>query len=146
MRNPEILSLLKGGDRRSIGRSARVTAIVSKNPRLFPKLIAGLWASDPLIRMRAADAAEKITRKNPEWLTPHKRNLLGLMTESLEQELRWHLAVIIPRLKLTPKEVNAVTSCLESYLEDRSSLVRTLALPGLCDLAEEHPNLRSEVI
>jgi len=146
MRNQEILSLLKGGDRRSIGRSDRVTVIVSKNPKLFSKLIAGLWSSDPLIRMRAADAAEKITRKNPDRLTPHKKTLLGLMAESLDQELRWHLAVMIPRLRLTPKEVHAVTSYLESYLEDRSSIVRTLALQGLCDLAEGHPNLRSEVI
>src|ERR1700732_1747196 len=92
------LLLLEGGDRRTIGSSAQVAATVVKNPRLFRKLIFGLWSPDPLVRMRAADAAEKVTRKNPEVLTPHKKELLGLMTETTQQELRWHLAVMIPRL------------------------------------------------
>src|SRR4029077_16667487 len=68
MPSENILALLQGGDRRSIGRSVKVVTIVSKNPRLFPKLIAGLWSADPLVRIRAADAAEKITRRNRELL------------------------------------------------------------------------------
>ena len=59
MREGDILSLLKGGDRRSIGRADRVAEIVSKNRKLFPQLMAGLWSDDDLVRMRAADAAEK---------------------------------------------------------------------------------------
>jgi hypothetical protein len=41
---------------------------------LFPELIAGLWSDDPLVRMRAADAAEKVTRGNHEILQPYKKN------------------------------------------------------------------------
>jgi hypothetical protein len=89
-----ILALLKGGDRRSIGRSDQVAAIVSWNPGLFPVLIAGLWCDDPLVRMRAADATEKVTRKSPELLWPHKKELLGLMTEAKDPELRWHLCCL----------------------------------------------------
>jgi len=63
-----------------IGRSDQVAAMVSKAPELFPELIAGLWSEDPLVRMRAADAAEKVTRKNRELLLPYKRELLGLMS------------------------------------------------------------------
>src|SRR5271154_6453980 len=72
-----ILARLKGGDRRTIGRADEVAAHVTKNPRLFPQLIAGLWSDDPLVRMRAADATEKVTRENPKFLPPYKKDLLG---------------------------------------------------------------------
>src|SRR5713226_2242600 len=141
-----ILSRLEGADRRTIGRSDEVAAIVSKNPELFPRLIAGLWSEDPLVRMRAADATEKVTRKNREFLQPYKKELLGLMADAEEQELRWHLAVIVPRLLLNIKERQLATSLLNSYLEDRSSIVRTFALQGLADLAQDDPGIRPTVI
>jgi len=141
-----ILSRLQGGDRRMIGRSDEVAAIVSKNPRLFPGLIAGLWSEDPLVRMRAADATEKVTRRNREFLQPYKKELLGLMADAKEQELRWHLAVMVPRLLLTAKERRRAISLLNSYLEDRSSIVRTFALQGLADLAQDDPSIRPTVI
>jgi hypothetical protein len=46
------------------------------------------------VRMRAADAAEKVTRRNREFLQPYKKELLGLMVEAKEQELRWHLEIL----------------------------------------------------
>ena len=56
-----ILSLLEGKDRRSIGAADRVVAMVSKDPKQFTALIAGMWSTDGVVRMRAADAAEKVT-------------------------------------------------------------------------------------
>jgi hypothetical protein len=141
-----ILSRLEGGDRGTIGYSDEVAAIVSKDPRLFPALIAGLWSEDPLVRMRAADATEKVTRSNRELLQPYKKELLGLMAEAEEQELRWHLAAMVPRLLLDAKERKRATSLLNSYLEDRSSIVKTFALQGLADLAQDDPSIRTKVL
>ena len=141
-----MLRLLEGGDRRTIGRADQVAAIVAKNLRLFPKLIAGLWSADPLIRMRAADAAEKVTRERPELLTPFKKELLGLMTEATEQELRWHLAAMVPRLPLNAAERQLAISSLNGYLEDRSSIVKTFALQGLADLARGDPAIQPTVV
>jgi hypothetical protein len=50
-----MLDLLRGGDRRMIGRSEQVAARVSKAPELFPELIAGLWAEDPPFSPSAPD-------------------------------------------------------------------------------------------
>src|SRR5271157_943194 len=146
MPRKHILSLLQGGDRRMIGRSDQVAAMVGKAPKLFPELIAGLWSEDPLVRMRAADAAEKVTRKNRELLQPYKGELLGLMAETEQQELRWHLAAMVPRLLLDTKQRNLATSLLVGYLEDRSSIVRAFALQGLADLAQDDPSIRPGVI
>ncbi len=65
---PPILGKLRGGDRRSIGKSNEVVATVLKEPGLFDALFSGLFADDPLIRMRSADAAEKVTAVHPEYL------------------------------------------------------------------------------
>ena len=146
MAKGNILAMLAGGDRRTIGRSGEVAAIVAKDARLFPQLIAGLWSEDPLLCMRAADAAEKVTREKPRWLPPYKKELLGLMAEAEQQELRWHLAAMIPRLPLNAWERRFAASVLMSYLKDRSSIVKTFALQGLAELAANDPEMRLEVL
>ena len=129
-----------------IGRSDQVAAMVAEAPELFSEQIAGLWSEDPLVRMRAADAAEKVTRKKGELLQPYKGELLGLMAETEQQELRWHLAAMVPRMALNPKQRDLATALLVGYLEDRSSIVKTFALQGLADLAQDDPSIRPGVI
>jgi len=142
----DLLAQLAGGDRRTIGHADEVAEMVSKNPRLFSALMAGLWSVDPVVRMRAADAAEKVTREKRELLQPYKKELLGLMAEADLQELRWHLAAMVPRLVLTAKERQITASSLNTYLADRSSIVRTFALQGLADLAENDAAMRAAVM
>jgi hypothetical protein len=146
MRRKSILALLEGGDRRSIGHADQVAALVSKDVALFPELMTGLWSGDAPVRMRAADAAEKVTRGNRELLRPYKKELLGLMAETQQQELRWHLAAMIPRLPLNATERKLAVSTMRGYLEDRSSIVKTSALQALADLAQDEPGLRPKVI
>jgi hypothetical protein len=141
-----LADLLKGGDRRSIGRANDVAATVAKNPRRFPELISNLWSDDPVVRMRAADAAEKVSRDHPDLLQSHKRELLGLLAETRQTEVRWHLAAMIPRLELTESERKEAAQAFEIFLEDRSSIVKTSALQGLADLATLDPGIRPAVI
>lgn len=91
--------------------------------------------------MRAADAAEKLTVANPEWLRPFKRRLLKLATRATQQELRWHLAQMLPRLELSAKERRLVAATFRAYLEDQSRIVKTFAMQGLADLAMRDPTL-----
>jgi hypothetical protein len=146
MPQKNILFLLEGGDRRTIGHADQVVAMVTRDPGLFPALVAGLRAENPLVRMRAADAAEKVTRKNRVLLRPYKKELLGLMAETEEQELRWHLAAMVPRLALNSKDRRRAASLMKGYLRDRSSIVKTFALQGLADLAQDDASIRPSVI
>jgi len=139
-----IESLLKGSDRRSIGRSNEVARLVLKQPKLFPQLIASLWHDDPSVCMRAADAAEKVSAQNPHLLERYKPQLLGLLAETEQIELRWHLAQMVPRLKLTAPERKRAAASLRHYLDDRSSIVRTSALQALADLSQDDAPLRIE--
>jgi len=99
-----LLALLTGGDCRSIGRADEVAAAVLQSPKLFPQLMTGLWSTDSLVKMRAADAVEKISREKPELLRPYKKELLGLLHETAMKqrgrpraELRCHRSRIFSR-------------------------------------------------
>ena len=61
MTKERLLLQLKGGDRRSIGASAQVVQQVITNPRLFAVVFGGIKDSDPLVRMRCADAVESVS-------------------------------------------------------------------------------------
>lgn len=131
----KILSRLRGGDRRSIGNVDEVVAAVQKKPDLFKDLVGGLFDEDPVVRMRTADAMEKLSLENPQLLYPYKAELIGLARWTQQQELRWHAAQMIPRLKLTAKEEATVTEIFFDYLNDRSKIVVTFAMQALSDLA-----------
>ena len=92
-----ILKMLEGGDRRSIGRSNEVVALVLEQHELFEVLMAGIGLPDPLVRMRCADAAEKITVLHPEYLRPHKHTLIEDYSRIEQQEVRWHIAAMLAR-------------------------------------------------
>lgn len=141
-----LLHKLEGGDRRSIGRSEEVVADVLKNPGLFGILAAGLSADGAILRMRAADAMEKISLIHPEYLRPHKRLLIELAAQSDQKEVRWHLAQMLPRLKLDRAEKQQVVGILLTYFGDSSSIVKTLAMQALADIARQTPELRQPVL
>lgn len=69
-----------------------------------------------------------------------------MLDEAAQQELRWHLAQIVPRLELTRAERQRAAAALREYMSDRISIVKTFALQALADLAETDESLRAEVL
>jgi hypothetical protein len=145
MPRQKIAASLEGVDRRSIGRANEVAQMVLREPRRFRELIRCLWHENPVVRSRASDAAEKVSAQKPRLLDRHKPELLGLLAEAEQIELRWHLAAMVPRLPLTVRERHRAAAALHRYLNDRSSIVKTFALQGLADLARNDPGLRPRV-
>ncbi len=99
-----LLKKLEGGDRRSIGRADELVTEVLDKPALIGELFEGMLGDDPILRMRCADALEKITANHPEYLKPYKATLLQQVALIDQQEVRWHVAQMLPRLDLTPKQ------------------------------------------
>jgi hypothetical protein len=141
-----IVDKLRGGDRRSIGRSDQVAKEISANPKLFAQVLSAMLDANPLIRMRAADAIEKASTVNPKLPQPHKQMILQKIAAIPQKEVRWHVAQILPRLQLTPKERDHAVSILFEYLEDKSSIVKTFAMQALADLAQSDYDLRELVV
>ena len=134
-----ILELLAGGDRRSIGRSDEVVQLVLQQPGKFAELFQGFYIDDPVIRMRTADAIEKITAVNPQLLFPYKQAILDMVDQISQIEVQWHLTQIIPRLPLDQKEIGKSYSSIEKYLESSSAIVRAFSLQCLFDLSKKDP-------
>ncbi|MFY9270894.1 MAG: hypothetical protein WAO55_14215 [Candidatus Manganitrophaceae bacterium] len=141
-----ILKMLEGGDQRSIGRSNEVVALALDQPHLFDVLMSGIGLPDPLVRMRCADAAEKVTALHPEYLRPYKHTLIEDYSRIEQKEVRWHVAAMLARLPLTKKEQTRVIEILLLYTSDRSSIVKTFAMQALADLAKRDENLRPRVL
>ena len=140
-----ILKKLSGGDRRSIGRSNEVVAQVLAHPAYFRHVFDGLSNDDAVVRMRAADAIEKITLQRPELLQPFKKGFLTIAASSDQQEVRWHVAQIIPRLHLTARDRAVTLDILFDYLRDKSSIVKTWAMQAIAELAATDPGLQRQV-
>jgi hypothetical protein len=136
-RSKSILQKLEGGDRRSLGRSAEVIQDVLRDPTLFEPLFDAIESPDPAVRIRAADAVEKISRERPQLLAPFKSQLIDRTAFNDHAEVRWHVAQMLPRLRLSTREHSAVVAILSDYLTDRSSIVRTFALQSLADLLQD---------
>jgi hypothetical protein len=137
-----ILASLSGGDRRSIARSNEVVTRVLNHPALFDVLVSGMLLDDPLLRMRCADAAEKITAIHPEYLVPYKSVLLKTLSKIEQQEMQWHVAPMLVRLPLSAREQKVVADILFAQMGSRSSIVKTLAMQALFDLAMRNPALQ----
>ena len=138
--------LTEGRGRLSRGRAAEVADIVLAQPKEASRLIECLWDEDPGIVNRAADALERASRDLPSILESWKAPLLGLLPEAAQNKLRWNLALIVPRLALTVPESRRAAATLQTWLEDRSSIVKTCAMQGLTELAGQNPSLRPEVL
>jgi hypothetical protein len=150
--------LTVGRHRISSGRTAEVINLVRANPKKITQLLECLWDEDPCVAMRAADALEKLTRRRspiPDEIQKSllktlqgawKAPLIGLLAEATENKLRWCLAQVVTRLTLTVPECKRVAETLLSYLDDKSSIVKTCALQGLADLTKQDASLLPEVI
>ena len=144
-----IIKQLSGGDHRSIGKVDSVVCHILKNTTLFHELFNGLYHENSLIRMRTADAIEKISRTNTEVLQPYNTKIINVISKSSQKEIRWHLALIFPRLKLTKKQTQQVIKILLIYFKnDNSIIVKTFSLQALFDLSmnENDDTLKETVL
>lgn len=140
----KIVERLRAGDRRRAGPS-EVVALVRRDPRLCADLAEGLLDPEPGMRMRCADVLEKVTAHKPRLLQPYKDVLLHRVSRIEQQEIRWHLAQMLPRLELNAAERTEAVALLRGFLADESSIVKTFAMQALADFAGQDADLREEV-
>ena len=127
----DLLAQLRRGDRRSVRGVPEVVDQVLADPALFRIVFNGMADADALVRMRCADAVEKITVVRPHYLTPYKKRVLRLAAMATQQEVRWHLAQLLSRLELSAPERRRAVEVLTEYLTDTSRIVKTFAMQAL---------------
>lgn len=130
---------------RSIGKANQVTEAVRTQAE-FDELFYALHSDERIVTMRAADAIEKITQSRPEFLTGHKKELLNFLGSEMNIELKWHLALLMPRLSWEKTELAVVWSALKTWAADKteSKIVRANSIQALCELSERNVEHRQE--
>lgn len=88
----QVLQKLKDWDLRSIGKADEAVQDILNAPQLFGEVFEGMLNDDPRVRMRSADALEKVSSKHPEYLQPFKNWLINEIAKIKQQEVRWHVA------------------------------------------------------
>lgn len=141
-----VLEKLKGGDLRSIGRADEVVAAIHKDPSLFSDVFAGMYNEDPVVRMRSADVVEKVTREKPELLTGFEKAIITELSQIEQQEVCWHIALILPRLSCDREQGKEILAILMGYLSHKSKIVIVNAMEALATLAIGTDSIREEII
>lgn len=137
---------LAAGDMRTTGKSDDVVTEVLRNPSKISALFAGLSDIRPGVRMRSADALEKITLEKPALIQTYIRKLLKAAQSSTQQEVQWHIAQIVTHVKPSMREVNHFAGImLRYYRTSRSRIVQAFSLTALVHLAEYDKNIKKTV-
>ncbi|WP_214707049.1 MULTISPECIES: hypothetical protein [unclassified Exiguobacterium] len=142
----DIREVLSGRDLRSVGHVDEVVAYVGNDPDRFNELMTGLTDDRPVVRMRSADAMEKVTRRHPKLLRAHQASLFEQLQIVTQQEVRWHLAQLMPRMTLTEEEASGIVHVLTDWIDTgTSAIVIVNALQAIFDLSAVHPRFRDEL-
>lgn len=124
--------LLRGGDRRSLQGVPTVIQEVRADPKRVVELFDCVFDDDEIVRMRAADALEKVCREEPARLTPFVERMLTDMAASRQPSVQWHLAQLLGEVPLTPVQRDRAAAVVQEALDTSSDwIVVTCALETL---------------
>jgi hypothetical protein len=113
----------------------------------FDELFALVFHHERPLVLRAVDAVEKVTIKHPEFLKPHKAQLMSVLKSADHKELKWHIAQLIPRVDLSEAELTDVRHILSYWTlnKNESKIVRVNALQGLFDLSKKYHEVKQDL-
>jgi hypothetical protein len=142
-----IADLLTGGDPRSLHNVDRVVAALLAERGLLPELIGCVSSDDPIVRMRAADALEKVSRARPHAVEPHLDRLFAEMGGSDQPSVQWHLAQILSEVRLTASQRSRAVELVWRYLDHSDDwIVLNCSLVTMAGFARHDPALVPELI
>ena len=87
-------ALTLGGKSNSLGRAGEVVDTVLGDKSRLGELYDCLFLEDAWVRMRAADALEKVCRVHPEWIESYIDRFEDELAISDQPSIQWHLAQI----------------------------------------------------
>lgn len=108
-----------GGHANSLGRVNDVLQVVLTDKSRLPELYNCLFDDDAWVRMRAADALEKICRVHPDWLVPYVDRFIADLAASTQASIQWHLAQMYAQVELTAEQKQAVIAWLKALLSTK---------------------------
>lgn len=111
--------LIEGGHKNSLGRVNEIIEIVLSDKSRLDELYSCLFEEDAWVRMRAADALEKVCREHPDWLLAYIDRFQKDLATSTQPSIQWHMAQIYSEVDLTPKQKQAALDWLKQLLSTK---------------------------
>lgn len=109
--------LAEGGKKNSLGRAEEVVQVVLGDKNRLEELYSCLFLEDAWVRMRAADALEKVCRSQPEWLESYIDRFFIDLAENTQPSIQWHIAQIFGEVILTPRQQQRALAWLTERLQ-----------------------------
>lgn len=111
--------LAVGGASNSLGKVSEVIELVLSDKSRLEELYGCLFNDDAWIRMRAADALEKVCRVHPDWLLPYIDRLFKDLATSTQPSIQWHMAQIYRQVELSDTQLHFAIQWLEEWLSSK---------------------------
>ena len=144
--NKKLKDLLAEGDKRTVNHVSEAVQWIESNHNFISDVIELLRSESEAIAMRAADCLEKFSRRNSFQLNPYKDDLVDVLVNVKQKEVRWHMAQILPRLKLSSSDLETVTKIwIQDYYDSPSSILRAESLQALYEIRTSHPIVMSDL-
>lgn len=143
LRAEHVRELILAGDMRNLGRTSEALMFVLQDPSRIADLVEGLTDPSPLVRGGCANLLEAIGRQLGDLVQPYGEQIVASVKDSDQKEVQWHAAQMVSQLSLDSEQRAVMAqSLLRWFDESTSSIVRTMSLQGLSDLAELDPDLQ----
>lgn len=111
--------LAVGGKSNSLGNVNEVIKLVLDDMSRLGELYSCLFNDDAWIRMRAADALEKVCREHPGWLLPYIDKFSDELAAATQPSIQWHLAQIYRQVDLTDGQKRFAVKWLKHLLSTK---------------------------
>ena len=110
--------MLKGGHPNSLGRTAEAVDIVLADRARLSELFAAIADPDEVVRLRVADALEKVCREQPGWFVTHVDRLFSNLGQIDQPSVQWHVAQMLQHLRsdLSDGQAQQATELLQRNL------------------------------
>lgn len=140
-----IRELLEGEPRKSQAGSNQALDRLLRDQSLVEELIACVDDSDELVQMRALDLIDKIARKEPQWIEPHRGLLLREYHRLPLWENRLQVARAIGVFRWEGSDHERAVEILMELVEDEQPFVKAWALDSLAILSLHDESLSAFV-
>lgn len=108
--------LAEDGHKNSLGRVNDVIEQVLLDHTRIEELYRTMFNDDAWVRMRGADAFEKICREHPGWIRPYIDRIQKDLFASQQPSIQWHIAEIYCQVDLNEHQKAQAISWLTERL------------------------------
>jgi HEAT repeat protein len=113
---------------------------------LWDDLLQALFHGGDIVRGHAADAVERVSRRQPGLLRASVHDLASQARRDPVPMVRWHLAMVLANLAYEKSLAAECTQTMLALLEDGSPFVRSWAISGLCQVGRLYPARGARVL